>query len=79
MWIVPHYCGKRPCTLRQKHILPFITNKSYVQALEMEYTHNSTATEGNTLALLETEIVVEEGLFVGGKKLREIFEVVGPS
>ena len=43
---------------------------------EVEYTHESTAIEGNTLSLLETKVVLEEGLSVGGKHLREIFEVV---
>lgn len=59
-----------------KDTLPDITVKSYVQAFELEYTHNSTAIEGNTLTLLETKVVLEEGLSVGGKKLREIYEVI---
>ncbi|MBA9084315.1 Fic family protein [Fontibacillus solani] len=59
-----------------KDTLPEITVKSYVQAFELEYTHNSTAIEGNTLTLLETKVVLEEGLSVGGKKLREIYEVI---
>lgn len=54
-----------------KDTLPEITVKSYVQAFELEYTHNSTAIEGNTLTLLETKVVLEEGLSVGGKKLRD--------
>jgi Fic family protein len=45
-------------------------------AFSVENTHTSTAIEGNTLSLLETNLVVTEGLSVGGKKLREIFEVV---
>jgi Fic family protein len=45
-------------------------------AFSIENTHTSTAIEGNTLSLLETNLVVTEGLSVGGKKLREIFEVV---
>lgn len=59
-----------------KDTLPEITVKSYMQAFELEYTHNSTAIEGNTLTLLETKVVLEEGLSVGGKKLREIYEVI---
>lgn len=53
-----------------------MTVKSYVQAFELEYTHNSTAIEGNTLTLLETKIVLEDKLAVGGKMLREIYEVI---
>ena len=41
----------------------------------MEYAHNSTAIEGNTLTLIQTRAILEEGLSVGGKTLREIYEV----
>jgi Fic family protein len=61
---------------QSKDTLPEVTAKSYAQAFELEYTHNSTAIEGNTLTLLETKVVLEEGLSVGGKKLREIYEVI---
>ncbi len=44
--------------------------------LLIEYTHNSTAIEGNTLTLLQTKVVLEDGISVGGKTLREIYEVV---
>ncbi len=59
-----------------KDSLPEVTVKSYAQAFDLEYTHHSTAIEGNTLTLLETKAVLEEGLSVGGKALREIYEVV---
>ena len=42
----------------------------------MEYAHNSTAIEGNTLTLMETKQVLEDGISVGGKDLRELYEVV---
>lgn len=54
-----------------KDTLPEITVKSYEQAFELANTHHSTAIEGNTLTLLETKVVIEEGLSVGGKKRRE--------
>lgn len=56
--------------------LPEVSTNSYRQAFELEYTHNSTAIEGNTLTLLETKVVLEEGLSVGGKHLRELYEVI---
>lgn len=59
-----------------KNELPEVTTNSYRQAFELEYTHNSTAIEGNTLTLLETKVVLEEGLSVGGKHLRELYEVI---
>lgn len=49
---------------------------SYEQAFEVQYTHDTTAIEGNTLTLMETKVVLEDGVSVGGKKLREIYEVV---
>jgi len=51
------------------------TLSSYEKDFELVYTHNSTAIEGNTLTLLETKVVLEDGLAVGGKELREIYEV----
>lgn len=72
----PELLRKKALFEQAKDTLPEITVKSYVQAFELEYTHNSTAIEGNTLTLLETKVVLEEGLSVGGKKLREIYEVI---
>lgn len=46
------------------------------KSFEIEYTHNSTAIEGNTLSLIQTKAVLEDGISVGGKTLREIYEVV---
>ena len=59
-----------------KEYIPQITVASYEQAFEIEYTHNSTAIEGNTLTLIETKLVLEDGISVGGKQLREIYEQV---
>ena len=55
---------------------PEITIASYEKAFEVEYTHHSTAIEGNTLTLMETKVVLEDGIAIGGKSLREIYEVV---
>ena len=41
------------------------------------WTHNSTALEGNTLSLGDTHFVLEEGLTVSGKPLRDHQEVIG--
>lgn len=72
----PELLRKKDLYEQARDTLPEITVKSYVQAFELEYTHNSTAIEGNTLTLLETKVVLEEGLSVGGKMLREIYEVI---
>ena len=41
------------------------------------WTHTSTAIEGNTLTLGETAFVIEEGLTISGKPLKDHEEVVG--
>ncbi len=59
-------------------ILPEIPDQvisKFDKAFEIEYTHNSTAIEGNTLTLIQTKAILEDGLSVGGKTLREIYEV----
>jgi len=38
---------------------------------------SSNALEGNTLTEMETKVVLEDGLTVGGKPLREVYEAVG--
>lgn len=40
-------------------------------------TYSSNALEGNTLTLIETKVVIEEGLTIGGKTIKEISEATG--
>lgn len=42
----------------------------------LEWTHHSNAIEGNTLTLAETKFILEDGITIGGKSLREHFEVI---
>lgn len=49
--------------------------ESFERSFDVEYAHNSTAIEGNTLTLVQTKAILEDGLSVGGKSLREIYEV----
>ena len=53
-----------------------VTLSSYEKDFELTFTHNSTAIEGNTLTLMETKVVLEDEIAIGGKELREIYEVV---
>jgi Fic family protein/DNA-binding XRE family transcriptional regulator len=46
------------------------------QALELEYTFESNRIEGNTLTLRETDLVLNEGLTISGKSMREHLEVL---
>ena len=59
-----------------KTSIPEFTLFTFEQAFEIEYTHNSTAIEGNTLSLIETKVLLEDGISIGGKALREIYEAV---
>ncbi|MGF7031348.1 hypothetical protein J2T17_002254 [Paenibacillus mucilaginosus] len=59
--------------------LPSAAVRNLDEVYRVEWTYNSNAIEGNTLTLLETKLVLEEGLTIGGKKLREHVEVINPS
>ena len=61
---------------RHKNILSDFAVQNYEQAFEIEYTHNSTAIEGNTLSLIETKVLLEDKISIGGKQLREIYEII---
>jgi Fic family protein/DNA-binding XRE family transcriptional regulator len=49
------------------------------QALELEYTFESNRIEGNTLTLRETDLVINEGLTISGKSMREHLEAINHS
>ena len=55
--------------------LPQVALERVGKELSLEWTYNSNAIEGNTLSLKETRFVLEVGLTVSGKSLREHFEV----
>lgn len=55
--------------------LPVHTVRTLHEQQVLEWTYHSNAIEGNTLTLKETRIVLE-GITVGGKPLREHFEVI---
>ncbi|TYA15256.1 Fic family protein [Paenibacillus faecis] len=59
--------------------LPAAAVKNLEEIDRVEWTYHSNAMEGNTLTLLETKLVLEDGLTIGGKKLSEHFEVVNHS
>jgi Fic family protein len=44
---------------------------------DVRFTYNSNAIEGNTLTQSETALVLETGITIGGKTLREHLEVIG--
>lgn len=56
--------------------LPTYALRKIRESLHLEFTHNSTAIEGNSLTLSETRVVLHDGMTVKGKSLREHFEVL---
>lgn len=56
--------------------IPHYALQSIKESLTMEWTYNSNSIEGNTLTLRETKLVLEEGITIKGKSLREHFEAV---
>ena len=48
---------------------------NYNRDFDVTYAHDSTQIEGNTLSLVETKVLLEDGISIGGKKLREVYEV----
>jgi Fic family protein len=49
--------------------------KKIQEQMQLHYIYNSNAIEGNTLNLRETQLVLEQGITIGGKSLREHLEV----
>lgn len=55
--------------------LPSAAMNRLKEQFTVEWIYNSNAIEGNTLTLRETQLILETGLTIGGKSLREHFEV----
>ena len=68
-------CDKLKAKLDNCRPLPPHTLKSLQDYWALEWTYNSNAIEGNTLTLKETKVVLE-GITIGGKSMREHFEVI---
>lgn len=60
--------------LKRSRPLPNIALQKIKESLSIEWTYNSNSIEGNTLTLQETQMVLQEGITVKGKSLREHFE-----
>jgi Fic family protein len=60
--------------LKRSRPLPTIALHKIKESLSIEWTYNSNSIEGNTLTLQETQMVLQEGITVKGKSLREHFE-----
>lgn len=60
--------------LQNSRPLPNIALNKIRESLSLEWTYNSNSIEGNTLSLRETQMVIQEGITIKGKSLREHFE-----
>ncbi|WP_278035793.1 Fic family protein [Flavobacterium nitratireducens] len=60
--------------LQSSRPLPSMALNKIRESLSIEWTYNSNSIEGNTLSLRETQMVLQEGITIKGKSLREHFE-----
>lgn len=56
-------------------ILPKETYQSIVDYFDLRFTHESTKIEGNTLSIAEVKTLLIDRVSIGGKDLRELYEV----
>ena len=69
-------CDTLKARLSAMRPLPVEALKKIEDALAIEYTYESNRIEGNTLTLQETELVVNEGVTIAGKSMREHLEAI---
>lgn len=72
----------KECDQQKKNIdffrpLSFEQSKQLKEHYKIGLTYSSNALEGNTLTLIETKVIIEDGLTIGGKSLTEIDEATG--
>jgi len=67
---------KKLIRLNKMRPLSQITLESLRKKFEVEMTYNSNAIEGNRLSLKETYLVLEKGMTIGGKSVKEHLEAV---
>ncbi len=72
-----HRLDRKKKLLDSKRPLPADALKRLQDDMRIMHTYNSNAIEGNTLSLQETKLVLEEGITIGGKSIREHLEVTG--
>lgn len=64
-------------TTYNEHLKQFSKSdlENYEEVSYTKYVYGTTNIEGNTYTLRETELTLNEGITVGGKKLREFYEI----
>lgn len=71
-----HECDVLKVRLSELRPLPPEALRKIEEAFAIEYTYESNRIEGNTLTLQETELVVNEGVTIAGKSMREHLEAI---
>ena len=69
-------CDTLKAHLSELRPLPAEAMQKIEEAFALEYTYESNRIEGNTLTLQETELVVNEGVTIAGKSMREHLEAI---
>ncbi len=69
-------CDTLKARLSEMRPLPAEALEKIQNALNIEYTYESNRIEGNTLTLSETALVVNEGITISGKSMREHLEAI---
>lgn len=62
--------------LDKKRPLPKEIVKNLREHLLVEWTYHSNGIEGNTLTLSETKVILEDGITIGGRSMREHLEAI---
>lgn len=76
---MPNYCKLNQYKSAIDAVRPFEGDvlKQLREYYKIGLTWSSNALEGNTLTISETKVVLEDGLTIGGRPLRDLYETVG--
>ena len=66
---------KKKAQIDKARPLPKVVLRKLTEYLDVEWTYNSNAIEGNTMSRQETMLILKEGLTISGKSMREHLEV----
>ncbi len=69
--------NRKKVSLDDRRPLPRDAVNKLREELRLAHTYHSDAIEGNSLTLRETRLIIEEGLTIGGKSLKEHLEATG--
>ena len=70
-------CDRLKARIDDFRPLPPQTAKSLRDYYRIGLAYSSNALEGNSLTESETKVVIEDGLTIGGRPLRDVYEAVG--